>query len=112
MLVLVLADMPAAMGNRWITAMRVYDALIGCLNQAIPGGSAVPPLQPAPTDSTNTPNNDFQSTMTAEMALAEPSLQDFLTQADLDLGFLDTQMQDSRFQNIYFPLTFRDQEWA
>lgn len=34
------ADMPAAMGNRWVTAMRVYDALIGCLNQAIPGGIA------------------------------------------------------------------------
>lgn len=34
------ADMPAAMGNRWVSAMRVYDALIGCLNQAIPGGIA------------------------------------------------------------------------
>jgi N-methylhydantoinase B len=34
------ADMPAAMGNRWVTAMRVYDALIGCMNQAIPGGIA------------------------------------------------------------------------
>ena len=34
------ADMPAAMGNRWVTAMRVYDALIGCLNQAIPDGIA------------------------------------------------------------------------
>jgi N-methylhydantoinase B len=34
------ADMPAAMGNRWVTAMRVYDSLIGCLNQAIPDGIA------------------------------------------------------------------------
>src|SRR5215203_5523803 len=34
------AEFPAAMGNRWVTAMRVYDALIGCLNQAIPGGIA------------------------------------------------------------------------
>ena len=34
------ADMPAAMGNRWVSAMRVYDALIGCLNQAIPDGIA------------------------------------------------------------------------
>ena len=34
------ADMPAAMGNRWVTAMRVYDTLIGCLNQAIPDGIA------------------------------------------------------------------------
>ncbi len=32
------AEFPAAMGNRWITVMRCYDALIGCLNQAIPGG--------------------------------------------------------------------------
>jgi N-methylhydantoinase B len=34
------ADMPAAMGNRWVSVMRVYDALIGCLNQAIPDGIA------------------------------------------------------------------------
>lgn len=33
------AEFPAAMGNRWVTAMRCYDALMGCLNQAIPGGS-------------------------------------------------------------------------
>ncbi|RWG77567.1 MAG: hydantoinase B/oxoprolinase family protein [Mesorhizobium sp.] len=32
------AEFPAAMGNRWVTAMRCYDALMGCLNQAIPGG--------------------------------------------------------------------------
>ncbi len=34
------ADFPAAMGNRWVAAMRTYDALMGCLNQAIPGGIA------------------------------------------------------------------------
>jgi N-methylhydantoinase B len=34
------ADFPAAMGNRWVAVMRTYDALIGCLNQAIPGGIA------------------------------------------------------------------------
>ncbi len=34
------ANFPAAMGNRWVAAMRVYDALMGCLNQAIPGGIA------------------------------------------------------------------------
>ena len=34
------AEFPAAMGNRWVTAMRVYDALMGCLNQAVPGGLA------------------------------------------------------------------------
>ena len=32
------ADFPAAMGNRWVAAMRTYDALVGCLNQAIPQG--------------------------------------------------------------------------
>ncbi|MER8562662.1 hydantoinase B/oxoprolinase family protein [Mesorhizobium sp. M0578] len=32
------AQFPAAMGNRWVTAMRCYDALMGCLNQAILGG--------------------------------------------------------------------------
>ncbi|UCE31760.1 MAG: hydantoinase B/oxoprolinase family protein [Burkholderiales bacterium] len=32
------AEFPAAMGNRWVTAMRMYDVVLGCLNQAIPGG--------------------------------------------------------------------------
>lgn len=31
------ATFPAAMGNRWMTAMRCNDSLMGCLNQAIPG---------------------------------------------------------------------------
>ena len=34
------AEFPAAMGNRWVAVMRVYDAILGCLNQAIPGGLA------------------------------------------------------------------------
>lgn len=34
------ADFPAAMGNRWVAVMRTYDALMGCLNQAVPGGIA------------------------------------------------------------------------
>ena len=34
------ADFPAAMGNRFVAVMRTYDTLIGCLNQAIPGGIA------------------------------------------------------------------------
>ncbi|KAI5918470.1 fungal-specific transcription factor domain-containing protein [Camillea tinctor] len=50
----------------------------------------------------------LQPTMTAEMALAEPLLQDFLTQADLDLNFLDTQMQDNQFQSLYIPANFQD----
>jgi N-methylhydantoinase B len=32
------ADFPAAMGNRWVAVMRTFDALIGCLNQAVPHG--------------------------------------------------------------------------
>ncbi|MCK1524996.1 hydantoinase B/oxoprolinase family protein [Bradyrhizobium sp. 17] len=32
------AEYPAAMGNRWMTVMRCYDALMGCLNQAVDGG--------------------------------------------------------------------------
>jgi N-methylhydantoinase B len=34
------AEFPAAMGNRWVAVMRVYDAILGCLNQAVPGGLA------------------------------------------------------------------------
>ncbi len=32
------AAFPAAMGNRWVTAMRIYDCVIGCLNQALGEG--------------------------------------------------------------------------
>ncbi|MGH7155352.1 MAG: hydantoinase B/oxoprolinase family protein, partial [Acetobacteraceae bacterium] len=34
------AEFPAAMGNRWVAVMRVYDAILGCLNQAVPDGIA------------------------------------------------------------------------
>ncbi len=34
------ATFPAAMGNRWVAVMRVYDAILGCLDQAVPGGIA------------------------------------------------------------------------
>lgn len=34
------AEFPAAMGNRFVAVMRLYDTLIGCLNQAIPDGIA------------------------------------------------------------------------
>ena len=34
------AVFPAAMGNRYATALRVFDVVQGCLNQAIPGGVA------------------------------------------------------------------------
>jgi N-methylhydantoinase B len=35
---LINAEFPAAMGNRWVAVMRTYDALMGCINQAVPGG--------------------------------------------------------------------------
>lgn len=34
------AEFPASSGNRWVSVMRIYDTLIGCLNQAIEGGIA------------------------------------------------------------------------
>ncbi len=34
------ATFPAASGNRWVAVMRVYDCILGCLNQAVPGGLA------------------------------------------------------------------------
>jgi len=34
------AEFPAAMGNRWVAVMRCYDAILGCLDQAYPGGIA------------------------------------------------------------------------
>lgn len=60
-------------------------------------------------DPSPAPSGNFQS-MTTEMALAEPSLQDFLSQADLDMSFFDTQMQDNQFQSLYFPL-LPDEAW-
>ncbi len=32
------AEFPAAMGNRWVTVMRIYDTVVACLNQALPDG--------------------------------------------------------------------------
>lgn len=32
------AEFPAAMGNRYVAVMRTYDALMGCINQALPDG--------------------------------------------------------------------------
>ncbi len=34
------ANFPAASGNRFVAVMRVYDAILGCLDQAVPGGVA------------------------------------------------------------------------
>jgi len=66
--------------------------------------------QPPFTPSNTTPGSTFQPTMTAEMALAEPSLQDFLTHSDFDPGFLDTQIQGDQFQGFYYPM-LQDEAW-
>ena len=62
------------------------------------------------TPSSTTPGNTFQPTMTAEMALAEPSLQEFLSQADFDPIFLDTQIQGDQLQAMYYPM-LQDEAW-
>lgn len=51
-----------------------------------------------------------QPTMTAEMALAEPSLQDFLSQPEFDVDFLDNQIQGDQLQALYYPM-LQDEEW-
>lgn len=51
-----------------------------------------------------------QPTMTAEMALAEPSLQDFLSQPEFDGSFLDNQIQGDQMQALYYP-SFQDDSW-
>ncbi|KFA67801.1 hypothetical protein S40285_04506 [Stachybotrys chlorohalonatus IBT 40285] len=61
--------------------------------------------------STVTPASGEQQMMTAEMALAEPSLQEFLAQSELNLGFLDTQMDDGRSASLYFPVSMDEAEW-
>ena len=71
---------------------------------------ALPFPQPPFTPSNTTPGSTFQPTMTAEMALAEPSLQDFLTHSDFDPGFLDTQIQGDQFQGFYYPM-LQDEAW-
>lgn len=61
------------------------------------------------TPQSTTPGT-FQPTMTTEMALAEPSLQDFLSQADFDPTFLDTQIQGDQLQALYYPM-LQDEAW-
>lgn len=62
------------------------------------------------TPQVTTPGNAFQPTMTTEMALAEPTLQDFLSQADFDPTFLDTQIQGDQLQALYYPM-LQDEAW-
>lgn len=51
------ASFPAAMGNRFVAVMRVYDAVMGCLNQAIPGGLCAGGAGQAGIVSTSIPNH-------------------------------------------------------
>lgn len=51
-----------------------------------------------------------QPPMTAEMALAEPSLQDFLSQPEFDGSFLDNQIQGDQMQALYYPM-LQDEGW-
>ncbi|EOD43596.1 putative fungal specific transcription factor domain-containing protein [Neofusicoccum parvum UCRNP2] len=50
------------------------------------------------------------SMVTAGMALAEPSLQEFLSQPDLDLRFIDTSIYDGGLQSLYWP-DLRGEDW-
>lgn len=61
--------------------------------------------------SSTTPISSDQQAMTAEMALAEPSLQEFLEQSEMDLSFLDTQMKEGRFPSLYFPVDLENSGW-
>ncbi|KAK5101418.1 hypothetical protein LTS08_005025 [Lithohypha guttulata] len=63
-----------------------------------------------PTPSSTTPGSAFQPTMTAEMALAEPSLQDFLSQAEFDPTFLDAQIQGDQVNGMYYSM-LQDESW-
>lgn len=47
-------------------------------------------------------------TVTAEMALAESSLQDFLSQPEFDVSFLDNQIQGDQMQALYYPMLQED----
>ncbi|KAL1631432.1 hypothetical protein SLS54_000192 [Diplodia seriata] len=50
------------------------------------------------------------SMVTAGMALAEPSLQEFLSQPDIDLRFIDTSIYDGGLQSLYWP-DLRGEDW-
>ncbi|OJD29068.1 fungal specific transcription factor domain-containing protein [Diplodia corticola] len=51
------------------------------------------------------------SVVTAGMALAEPSLQEFLSQGpDIDLRFIDTSLYDGGLQSLYWP-DLRGEHW-
>lgn len=56
-------------------------------------------------------SNGFQPfQMTAESALADPSLQDFLSQAEFDPSFLDAQIQGDQLNGMYYSM-LQDESW-
>ncbi|KAF2189095.1 hypothetical protein K469DRAFT_737342 [Zopfia rhizophila CBS 207.26] len=90
-----------------------FDAMKVCM-EATPWGknqsnSASSAMNPALT--TTRPLDAIQDTgmpyagtiVTAGMALTEPTLDEFLSQPNLDLGFLDTLVYDDGLQNFYWP---------
>lgn len=83
---------------------RVGISADGMTAQSFPTSAFTGNTQPSPAAVSSL------QPMTTEMALAEPSLQEFLSRGDLDLSFLDTQMQDVQFQSLYFPL-LPDEGW-
>lgn len=68
---------------------------------AIPGGAV---------QDSELPYAAGSSMVTAGMALAEPSLQEFLSQPDLDLRFIDTSIYDGGLQSLYWP-DLRGEDW-
>lgn len=82
----------------------VFDGMLGSVNQ----DQDFPPNNFASPGAMNSVGP--QPTMTAEMALAEPSLQDFLSQPEFDGNFLDNQIQGDQMQALYYP-SFQDDSW-
>lgn len=83
---------------------NAIDGMLGTLNpdQLFPRTDFTPPSTMYSIGS--------QPTMTAEMALAEPSLQDFLSQPEFDGSFLDNQIQGDQMQALYYP-SLQDDGW-
>ncbi|EKG22123.1 Transcription factor fungi [Macrophomina phaseolina MS6] len=95
---------------------RHIDAMKGLMREV--GGTGSYAVDPSVPPSSALPGavqgEEMQYTpgsmVTAGMALAEPSLQQFLSQPDLDLRFIDTSIYDSGLQSLYWP-DLRAEDW-
>ncbi|KAK7729500.1 hypothetical protein SLS57_001987 [Botryosphaeria dothidea] len=95
---------------------RHIDAMKLLMREA--GGTGSYAVDASAAPSSNIPgavqNEEIQYTpgsmVTAGMALAEPSLQEFLSQPDIDLRFIDTSIYDSGLQSLYWP-DLRGEDW-